>query len=590
MQGFERMDRQLADVGALAGHLVPAGSMFAFLAGHRAEVFPDEDYADLFAPPGKGRPSVPATQMAAVLTLQALHGFSDRETAEAVRFDVRWKAAIGAALDDPGFDSSTLVYWRRRLAASARPHRVNDAVRKVIEETGVLRGRRRRAVDSTILDDAVATQDTVTQLVSAIRRTAREVPGAAAVIAAECTGHDYSRPGKPQADWDDPAAKDALVSALVNDANAVVAAFAGTDLDETAATALALLALVAGQDVEPAEGSDGRDGRWRIARKVAEDRVISAVDPGTRHTRKSAHARRDGYRAHVAADPETGIITDEKLTRACGEENADPAVAAGFAAAEAARHGPARRPARAVTARTARWPGTATRPTEPGNCAMRSAAPGTRRSSSPSRSSPRCPAGSPSMTSPSMSRPARSPARPASPARSRPPATPSSAPPARPARCAPGAPPPSPGGPSASTSMTPCSVPPARTGPACARTTRRTGRTSSVSSPRSLPGADSASSSATAASPRTTPGSSEGPPPSTSATSSAAASPAATAPGLSLPDQQQAGTRPCPGPTEGRPDSLPGTTPDPPRPARQAAHRHASASRTATASARPDPT
>ncbi len=77
--------------------------------------------------------------MAAVLTLQALHGFSDRETAEAVRFDVRWKAAIGAALDDPGFDPSTLVYWRRRLAASGRPHRVNDAVRKVVEETGILR-------------------------------------------------------------------------------------------------------------------------------------------------------------------------------------------------------------------------------------------------------------------------------------------------------------------------------------------------------------------------------------------------------------------------------------------------------------------
>ena len=334
MQGFERMDRQLADVGALAGHLVPAGSMFAFLAGHRAELFPDEDYADLFAPPGKGRPSVPAPQMAAVLTLQALHGLSDRETAEAVRFDVRWKAAIGAALDDPGFDPSTLVYWRRRLAASERPHRVSDAVRKVVEETGILRGRRRRAVDSTVLDDAVATQDTVTQLVSAVRRAAREVPGAAELIAAACTGHDYSKPGKPQADWDDPAAKDALVSALVNDANRVVAAFAGADLDDAAASALALLALVAGQDVEPAEGSDGRDGRWRIARKVAEDRVISAVDPAARHTRKSPQARRDGYRAHLAADPETGIITAEKLTMASGDENSDAAVAAEFAAAE----------------------------------------------------------------------------------------------------------------------------------------------------------------------------------------------------------------------------------------------------------------
>jgi hypothetical protein len=340
MQGFERADRQLSDAAALAGHLVPAGSMFAFLAAHRAEVFPDADYADLFAPPGFGRPSVPATQMAAVMTLQALHDYSDRETAEAVRFDVRWKTAIGAALDDPGFDPSTLVYWRRRIAKSERPHRVSDAVRKVIEQTGILRGRRRRAVDSTILDDAVATQDTVTQLVSAIRKAAREVPGAAEQIAAVCTGHDYSRPGKPRADWDDPQAKDALVSALVNDATALVAALQGRELDERAASAVALLALVAGQDVEPAEGSDGRDGRWRIARKVAEDRVISVNDPGARHTRKSQHARRDGYRAHVAASPGTGIITDEKLTRAAGQDNTDPAVAGEFLDSEAAAAGP----------------------------------------------------------------------------------------------------------------------------------------------------------------------------------------------------------------------------------------------------------
>jgi hypothetical protein len=335
MQGFERSDRQLLDAAALAGHLVPAGSMFAFLAAHRAEVFPDADYADLFAAPGRGRPSLPATQMAAVLVLQVLHDYSDRETAEAVKFDVRWKVAIGASLDDPGFDPSSLVYWRNRIAKSARPHRVNDAVKKVVEQTGILRGRRRRAVDSTVLADAVATQDTITQLVSAIRKVAREVPGAAEQVAAVCTGHDYSRPGKPKIDWDDPAAKDALVSALVTDANAVVAVFAGAELDQAAALALALLALVAGQDVEPAEGSDGRDGRWRIARKVAGDRVISVTDPEARHTRKSPHARRDGYRAHVAADPDTGIITDEKLTRAAGQDNSDPAVAGEFVAAEA---------------------------------------------------------------------------------------------------------------------------------------------------------------------------------------------------------------------------------------------------------------
>ena len=339
MQGFERAGGELLDAAALAGHLVPAGSMFAFLAAHRAEVFPDADYADLFAAPGVGRPSLPATRMAAVLTLQVLHDFSDRETAEAVRFDVRWKVAAGLSLADAGFDPSSLVYWRNRIAKSERPHRISDAVRKVAGETGVLKGRRRRAVDSTILADAVATQDTVTQLVSAIRKVAREVPGAAEQIARVCTGHDYAEPGKPKIDWDDPRAKEALVSALVNDANTLVAALDGEGLDERAAGALALLALVAGQDVEPAEGSDGRDGRWRIARKVAEDRTISTVDPEARHTRKSPEARRDGYRAHLAADPETGIITDEKLTRAAGQDNSDPAVAEEFLAAGAAGDG-----------------------------------------------------------------------------------------------------------------------------------------------------------------------------------------------------------------------------------------------------------
>jgi hypothetical protein len=339
MQGFERADRQFMDAEMLAGHLVPEGSMFAFLAAHRAEVFPDADYADLFAPPGVGRPSLPATRMAAILALQALCDYSDRETAEAVRFDVRWKVACGLAVDEAGFDPSSLVYWRNRIARSQRPHRVSDAVRKIVEQTRVLKGRRRRAVDSTILADAVATQDTVTQLVAAVRRVGRQVPGAAEKIAEACTGHDYSKPGKPEIDWDDPAAKDGLVSALVNDANAVVAAFADAELEEPAASAVALLALVAGQDVEPAEGSDGRDGRWRIARRVAEDRVISTVDPDARHTRKSPEARRDGYRAHVAADPETGIITDEKLTRAAGQENSDPAVAEEFVAAGDASDG-----------------------------------------------------------------------------------------------------------------------------------------------------------------------------------------------------------------------------------------------------------
>ena len=133
----------------------------------------------------------------------------------------------------------------------------------------MLTGKFRRALDSTVLDDAVATQDTVTQLIASIRRVRREVPGAADVVDEFCTAHDYDDPGKPAIAWDDTEARERLVDALVTDAHRLLGHLPEQELGPQAADAVALLALVAGQDVEPAEGSDGTDGRWRIARRVA---------------------------------------------------------------------------------------------------------------------------------------------------------------------------------------------------------------------------------------------------------------------------------------------------------------------------------
>jgi Transposase DDE domain/Transposase domain (DUF772) len=333
MQGRERADRQLLDAAALVGHLVPAGSVFAFLAAHRGEVFPPELFADLF-PAGTGRPSLPGEVAGSVLVLQALHDLSDRDAVAAVRCDIRWKVACGLPLDHEGFHPTTLTYWRRRLAASDRPDRIFAAVRSVVAATGVLGGKTMRALDSVVLDDAVATQDTVTQLVAAMRRVSREVPGAAAVIARQCRAHDYGDPGKPAIAWDDDAARDALVSALVADATAVLGALDASELDDGAAQAVALLALIAGQDVEPAQGSDGTDGRWRIARKVAADRVISTVDPDSRHVHKTRHRRQDGYKAHVAVEPGTGLFTGGRLTRASGGDNHEAVVGLALLAAE----------------------------------------------------------------------------------------------------------------------------------------------------------------------------------------------------------------------------------------------------------------
>ncbi len=298
MQGRSDDQRELLDAESVAGHLLRPGSVFTFLAEHRRRLFPDQMFTDLF-PSGRGRPSVPAEVMASVIVLQTLHGLSDADTVEALTFDLRWKAAVGWPLTEPGFHPTTLTYWRRRLAASAEPNRIFTAVQQVIAATGALRGRTRRALDSTVLDDAVATQDTVTQLIAAVRRVRREVPGA--------------------------AARDALVDALVRDALAVLDRLGEQQPGSRAADAVGLLALVAGQDVELLDDPGGPP-RWRIARKVAPDRVISVVDPETRHAHKTVHRRQDGFKAHVAVEPDTGLVTACQLTKAAGADSSDATV------------------------------------------------------------------------------------------------------------------------------------------------------------------------------------------------------------------------------------------------------------------------
>lgn len=279
--------------------------MHAFLAEHRHRLFPDELFADLF-PTRRGRPSVPADVVATVMVLQALEGRSDREACRALQTDIAWKAAAGLALTDEAFHPTVLTLWRNKLRASDAPQRIFDAVRAVIVETGVIANRHRRAIDSTVLDDAVARQDTVTMLVEQIRRVRRLIGELASVWVRE---HNLEG-GRPPCDWDDPADRDRLISELVDDANELVWAAEdliaeGLELAEAQADAVALLALVAGQDVEPGDGP----GRWRIARRTAADRVISTVDPESRHAHKTRRSYRDGYKAHVAAEPDTGLVT-----------------------------------------------------------------------------------------------------------------------------------------------------------------------------------------------------------------------------------------------------------------------------------------
>ena len=322
MQGTSDPNPELLDAMAMCGHLVAKDSVHWFLAEHRHRVFPDDMFADLFGS-GRGRPSVPADVIATVMVLQALEGLSDRDAVGQLRTNIAWKVAAGRSLDDEGFHPTVLTLWRNKLRGSERPQRIFDAVREVINATNVLAGKTRRALDSTVLDDAVIRQDAIMQLVAQIRRVRRIVPAAKAL---ELVAHDYDGDtGKPACAWNDRADIDRVVTELVNDALTILAALDGIELDDVQAEAVGLLALVAGQDVEPGDS----DGTWRIARETRPDRIVSVIDPESRHVHKTTSNYRDGFKAHVAVEPDTGLVTACELTAGnVGDAQAAPSLLA----------------------------------------------------------------------------------------------------------------------------------------------------------------------------------------------------------------------------------------------------------------------
>jgi hypothetical protein len=286
---------------------VRADSIYALLHRECFSLFPDELFADLFA--DLGRRSVPPLIVAVVMVLQRLEGLSDREAVERFTYDARWKyAAGGLPFDYPGFAHTVLVDMRARLARSERPQRIFEVTLEVAREAGLVGVR--RVLDSTPLYDAVATMDTVTLVRSAIRQllavAGERERGLRTVLRRD---DDYLAAGKPACDYDDPAARVALVDALARDGQALLDALDGAPVTAPLGQAATLLATVLGQDLE-----DGDDGRTRIARRVAPDRVISTVDPDARHGHKTEARGFDGYKGHLALDPDAELITATAVT------------------------------------------------------------------------------------------------------------------------------------------------------------------------------------------------------------------------------------------------------------------------------------
>ena len=283
-----------------------ATSIYRLLAEEGHRLFGDEVFADLFD--DVGRRSVPARVVATVMVLQRLEGASDREAVDRFAFDLRWKYAAGVSLDYPGFVHTVLVDMRERLRGSERPNRIFEAALEMAKGAGLV--GRKRVLDSTALYDAVATQDTVTMIRAAIRGVLREAGELGAELRQALTRDDsYENVGKPVCDWSDEAAREALVDALATDGYALLWLLDGKTLGEPVRQAALLLATVLGQDLEQSE-----DGLFRIARRVAKDRVISTVDPEARHGHKTTARGFDGYKGHIAVDPDSEIITATGVT------------------------------------------------------------------------------------------------------------------------------------------------------------------------------------------------------------------------------------------------------------------------------------
>jgi hypothetical protein len=292
----------------LVGERVDPGSLYAILFREGDRLFPDQMFADLFDT--VGRWSVPPRIVATVMVLQRAYGLSDREAVDRFEFDNRWKYACGGLdVDYPGFGHTVLVGMRARLRASLAPDRVFDVVLDVARQAGLV--GRKRVLDSTCLFDAVATMDTFSLVRSAIRGVLAVVDeDVANSVRAVLVGEDvYSSGGKPVCEWNDTVARERVIDQLVRDAVMVLTVLDGMELSPSADQAAQLLAMVAGQDVE-----QGCDGVFRIARRVGADRVISTVDPDTRHGHKTSSQRFDGYKAHIAIDPDSEIITAARVT------------------------------------------------------------------------------------------------------------------------------------------------------------------------------------------------------------------------------------------------------------------------------------
>ena len=295
-------------------------TFYGLLARHGADWFRDEDFVALYRE-DFGRPSVPPSQLAVALLLQAHDSVSDEEAIARSAFDLRWKVALGLELDEKLCAKSTLQRFRAQLVLQEATGQIFDRGVEACRAAGLLkRTTLSAAIDTTPILGRGAVRDTFNLVSDGIREVVDEACRLKgwerdAIVEVEGLSRHFaaSFKGSLDLDWSDAEERRAVVGQLVADARVTLSlatrAMRGYAKDaaptQTLREAQHLLAQLLAQDIDE-EPEDG--GGPSIRSGTAKDRIVSTTDPEMRHGHKSHSKGFEGYKAAIVAETDSGVI------------------------------------------------------------------------------------------------------------------------------------------------------------------------------------------------------------------------------------------------------------------------------------------
>lgn len=333
--------------------LVPTGSFYARLARWRDVLVDDEDYASLYRDSPKGRPSIPPSMVVLAMLLQYHDDCSDAQAEQRMRFDLRWKHALGLGLEDEGFDATVLCCFRRKLLARGLERELFEKLVNAAREAGLITKGATQLLDSSHVLGAAGARDTYALIRGGIRKLLKAL-GYTAASEGKLTEKlwwylDPQTPEKPDIDWADAEVRAAHLKEIIEDVEEALALVDRADASSAVSEASALLEKIVGDDVEqgpPPPPGPKRKGRPpknkqhhteeakqqtpaenpgpRLRQSVPKDRVLSVVDPRMRVGHKSQRRSWTGYKFHIAEEPDSELITQVEV-RPANEYDADAA-------------------------------------------------------------------------------------------------------------------------------------------------------------------------------------------------------------------------------------------------------------------------